>query len=222
MTNRLPDALNEEEAQINLIAKRQRHGRRARLQALDKVIGEAKEKADYVIVSAHWGDEYLTTPTKEQRRLGERMIQAGADLILGHHPHVLQPIVRKSRTHGSDAIVAYSLGNYIANQSYYLNLLSSKVIPKKPTTRDSVILEFEFSPVSAEAPTGGMQVRAHPVWLVNRPAYQDGRKSGRWVEPRLINELQVLEEYRDRKRLQQRLKERKHVILQTLGVEEAI
>ena len=95
------------------------------------------------------------------------------------------------------------------------------MIPKKPTTRDSVILEFEFSPVSAEAPTGDAG-QGSSVWLVNRPAYQDGRKNGRWVEPRLINELQVLEEYRDRKRLQQRLKERKHIILQTLGVEEAI
>ena len=221
LTNRLPDPLNDKEAQINLISKRQRRGRKARLKTLDKLIRGAQEKADYVIVSVHWGEEYMTTPNQEQQRLAKRMTQAGADLILGHHPHVLQPVMRYERTDDEAAIVAYSLGNYVANQSYYYNLFSSPLIPNQATTRDSVILEFEFSPVSTPGSEKSVTISAHPVWLVNRPSYQEHRKAGRRVEPRLISELQDLKEYQEMKRFQRRLEKRKRIILRTLGVEEA-
>ena len=65
-----------------------------------------------------------------------------------------------------------------------------------------------------------IRIRAHPVWLVNRPAYRDNQKKGRRVEPRLDRRLQALDAYQDRN-AQRRLKERKRIILKTLGVEEA-
>ena len=64
-----------------------------------------------MIVSVHWGDEYTVEPSAEQTRLAKRMIKAGADLILGHHPHVLQAVVRYERDLGGEGVVAYSLGN---------------------------------------------------------------------------------------------------------------
>ena len=67
---------------------------------------------------------------------------------------------------------------------------------------------------------GPIRIKAHPVWLVNRPAYRDNQKTGRRVEPRLIVDLQTLEAHQDRKRFQRRLRERKRIILETLGVEE--
>ena len=111
LTNRLPQPLSADESQINLITKRRPRERKARLKALDTLIGEAKEKVDYVIVSVHWGDEYTVEPSAEQTRLAKRMIKAGADLILGHHPHVLQAVVRYERDLGGEGVVAYSLGN---------------------------------------------------------------------------------------------------------------
>ena len=169
--------LSPDESQINLITKAEAAGRKARLKALDTLIGGAKEKADYVIVSVHWGDEYMVEPSAEQTRLAKRMVNAGADLILGHHPHVLQPVVRYLRPSGGEGLVAFSLGNFVANQSYFYNLFSSPAIPSQPTTRDSAILEIEFfSEAAGGCGERDSRVRAHPVWLVNRPAYEEDQK----------------------------------------------
>lgn len=64
--------------------------------------------ADWVAVSLHWGIEGTDRPTEEQRRLGRALIDAGADLVLGHHPHVLQEVERYR-----GGLIAYSLGNFL-------------------------------------------------------------------------------------------------------------
>ncbi|WP_257303971.1 CapA family protein [Geothrix campi] len=78
-------------------------------------VREARSRADLVVVSVHWGNEYQRQPTKRQRDIARKMVEAGCDLLLGHHPHVLQPaeIVEAG---GRKALVAYSLGNFISNQ----------------------------------------------------------------------------------------------------------
>lgn len=65
-------------------------------------------RPDYVFVSLHWGDEHQRAPNAFQRGLGRAVIDAGATAVLGHHPHVLQPIERYK--HG---LIAYSLGNFV-------------------------------------------------------------------------------------------------------------
>lgn len=76
--------------------------------------------ADAVLVFLHWGDEYQRQPAKRQMALAEQLAEAGADLIVGCHPHVLQPAVWKAVPGAADGakrvIVAYSLGNFISNQ----------------------------------------------------------------------------------------------------------
>jgi poly-gamma-glutamate capsule biosynthesis protein CapA/YwtB (metallophosphatase superfamily) len=75
---------------------------------LIEAITAAKSGADYVIVSFHWGTEYTTQAASYQRALAHRAIDAGADLILGHHPHVIQGLeVYK------DKLIAYSLGDFV-------------------------------------------------------------------------------------------------------------
>lgn len=64
--------------------------------------------ADWVAVSLHWGIEHAPRPDEEQRRVAHALVDAGADLVLGHHPHVLQDV---ERYHG--ALIAYSLGNFL-------------------------------------------------------------------------------------------------------------
>ena len=68
---------------------------------------------DVVVVSLHWGVEREPCPTEEQRTLAQQIVEAGADLILGHHPHVLQPIETFDRT-----VIAYSLGNFAWHPRY--------------------------------------------------------------------------------------------------------
>lgn len=78
-------------------------------------VREARGKADLVVVSVHWGNEYQRQPTKRQRDIARQLVEAGCDLLLGHHPHVLQP-AELMEVDGRKALVAYSLGNFISNQ----------------------------------------------------------------------------------------------------------
>lgn len=71
-------------------------------------IKELKKNADIIIVSLHWGDEFIDYPSIEQAVLAHKIIDSGANIILGHHPHILQGI----ETYGN-GIIAYSLGNFI-------------------------------------------------------------------------------------------------------------
>ncbi len=71
-------------------------------------IRKAKEESDLVVVSIHWGKEYEDTPSKGQRVLGHNMIDAGADIVIGHHPHTAQAIETYKGKH-----IFYSLGNFI-------------------------------------------------------------------------------------------------------------
>jgi poly-gamma-glutamate synthesis protein (capsule biosynthesis protein) len=75
----------------------------------------ARAQADAVVVSIHWGVEYQHEPLPRQREVAQRLCEAGADLILGTHPHVLQP-VEMLRSGPHRTLVAYSLGNFISNQ----------------------------------------------------------------------------------------------------------
>jgi poly-gamma-glutamate synthesis protein (capsule biosynthesis protein) len=72
------------------------------------VLEAARADHDLLVVVVHWGDEYADVPSLVQRRAAHAMIDAGANLVIGHHPHVLQGV----ETHG-DGLVAYSLGNFL-------------------------------------------------------------------------------------------------------------
>jgi poly-gamma-glutamate synthesis protein (capsule biosynthesis protein) len=72
----------------------------------------ARAEADVVVVLSHWGVEYAATPSPRQRAWAERLVAAGADLVIGAHPHVLQP-VEPIRAGERTGVVAYSLGNFV-------------------------------------------------------------------------------------------------------------
>ncbi len=76
-------------------------------------IKRAKEKVDILIVTFHWGDEYQKIHNKRQEEIAKKSILAGADLIIGHHPHVIQDIqVFQNK------FIFYSLGNFIFDQNF--------------------------------------------------------------------------------------------------------
>lgn len=74
-------------------------------------IEKIRDKVDVLMVSMHWGTEYVLEPTSEQKREANYLASLGVDVIIGHHPHVLQPV-----TFIDDTLVIYSLGNMISNQ----------------------------------------------------------------------------------------------------------
>ena len=75
-----------------------------------------KELADVIIINMHFGKEYNLYPSSAQRELVAELSDAGADVILGHHPHVLQPPEWIENSHGMKTFVAYSLGNFFSGQ----------------------------------------------------------------------------------------------------------
>ena len=75
-------------------------------------IEKVRDKVDLLIVSMHWGTEYQAEPTEEQKREAEYLSSLGVDIIIGTHPHVIEPI-----TYINDTLVIYSLGNFISAQS---------------------------------------------------------------------------------------------------------
>lgn len=73
----------------------------------------ASSTAAFVIVSVHWGEEYVQQASARQRKIGHALVDAGADLVIGHHPHVEQNLERYR-----DRLIFYSLGNFIFDQYF--------------------------------------------------------------------------------------------------------
>ena len=83
-------------------------------QELQQAISQLKQQADVVILAAHWGGEGSYHPSQEQIRLAHAAIDAGADIVWGHHPHVLQHMEKYQ-----DGLICYSLGNFSFGGNIY-------------------------------------------------------------------------------------------------------
>ena len=107
----------------------------------------AKEQnPDIICASMHWGTEYRTTPTSEQEDLADFLFENGADIILGNHPHVLEPMEKREieleNGETKEGFIVYSLGNFMADQNY-------------KNTRSTAILELS---ITKSAETGKISI----------------------------------------------------------------
>lgn len=87
----------------------------------------AKEVSDFVFVSMHWGDEYTFTPNSEQKRVAQLLADCGVDAIIGHHPHVIQPVEWLYGKDGNKTLCVYSLGNFVAEQDHDYSMVGGVV-----------------------------------------------------------------------------------------------
>ncbi len=113
----------------------------ARLEYVAEDIADLRDKVDIIVASFHWGKEYADEPTTEQKALARGAVDAGADLVLGHHPHVLQGIEFYKQ-----GVIAYSLGNFVFDQ-------------RLPKTQESMVLEFTLSK------RGVLDMTIHPAYI---------------------------------------------------------
>lgn len=90
---------------------------------IERQIKEANEIADAVIVSAHWGNEDTHTVAERVYTLADKMIQWGADVILGGHSHTAQTMEYITREDGTKGFVFYSLGNFVSAQTDNFNMI---------------------------------------------------------------------------------------------------
>lgn len=79
-------------------------------------IAQAREVSDFVIVFAHWGTEYAKEPDTFQEKWAQIFLEAGVDVVVGTHPHILQPYEFLEDSSGHRMLVYYSIGNYISAQ----------------------------------------------------------------------------------------------------------
>ncbi|PTM58286.1 CapA family protein [Desmospora activa] len=103
------------------------------------LIEKAKKNADLVIVQVHWGVEYDNNVHPRQKDLGRAMVDAGADIIVGHHPHVLEPI-----EFYKGSVIMYSLGNFIFDQGW-------------SRTRETALVQYKLSK------DGKARLEVHPM-----------------------------------------------------------
>lgn len=97
--------------------------------SLEQKIKETKEKADILIVSLHSGEEYISEPSQFQIDFSRTALDAGADLVVGHHPHVVQPNEQYPSTgSGQAGYIFYSLGNFIFDQNFSEETMKGKII----------------------------------------------------------------------------------------------
>lgn len=104
-------------------------------------------KPDIIIAHMHWGEEYHTTPSREQKRLTDLLVNNGVRIIIGHHPHVVQPIVINKESGEIKNVVYYSLGNFISNQQK-VNTdggMLAEIVICKEEGREVVIESCDFS-----------------------------------------------------------------------------
>lgn len=133
---------------------------------LQQRIIKAKEIADVVIVSAHWGNEYTHEPTDAQRELAEKLAMWGADVIIGTHPHVIQPVEYITNRDGRKTLVAYSLGNFISAQNRGPRMLGGMLnfeVVKNNTTGEIALENVKFSGVVTHFGYGCSNIRVYPL-----------------------------------------------------------
>lgn len=129
-------------------------------------IEAAKEISDFCVVNIHWGNEYTHTPTDRQRYLAQKMADWGADLIIGHHPHVIQPIEYVERADGGRTLVAYSLGNFISAQDRGVRMIGGMLdvdITKDFETGEISFTRCEFVPIITHYDRGFANNRLYPL-----------------------------------------------------------
>ncbi len=119
----------------------------------------AKAEYDYVVSSFHWGIELDTSPTGGQRNLAHLAVDSGADLVLGHHPHVVQGFELYK-----NGLIAYSLGNFIFS-------------PPREISAKTVLL------IATIGPEGLIQAKIIPLVIRNcRPVLMEGSQAQSWLD----------------------------------------
>ncbi len=116
---------------------------------IKQLITKAKEMSDVVVVSVHWGNENTFEVTSLQKQLAQDMVDWGADVIIGTHPHVLQSMEYLTRADGSKGFVAYSLGNFVSAQSRAYNMVAGILdvtLTKDPQSGKTEVAGVEFLP----------------------------------------------------------------------------
>ncbi len=150
-----------------------------------------RERANYdlLIISYHGGEEYQLQAHPAKQRLFREMVAAGADIVWGHHPHVLQPWDILREENGRAVLLIYSLGNFVSGQTWFVG--ADQFNRARAFTGDSLILQVEYRkrnntsylqrveaiPISHwKDPDGGVEVRSYRELLSAKDIGEDWQR----------------------------------------------
>ena len=112
-----------------------------------------KAKVDAIIVLPHWGIQYQQKPSQQQIHFAHKVLNAGALVVIGNHPHCLQPIEKYTTKDDRETLIAYSLGNFVSFQG-------------TPKNRATVVLYIHLKKINRRIKISG--VRYLPLYMQNR------------------------------------------------------
>lgn len=146
-----------------------------RISSIKKDILDAQKESDAVVLSLHFGEEYHRQPSSFQREMVSSIAETGVDVIIGHHPHVLQPVEWIQNSKGKNVLVAYSLGNFFTGQlGLYRQIGGFLSFDIKKSTRGAVVcspkLKFTFVDVY-----GGCKVKPLKIYYKSSRKLKTGK-----------------------------------------------
>ena len=154
-----------------------------------EAIRKARAQCDFLVVSIHWGTEYAPAPRPADVEMAHKMLEAGASVIVGHHPHVLQPVETYHTQDGRNTVIFYSLGNFLSNQSR--TYVDGLMPDREGDPRDEMIGLFsavrkDYGPAGVRVELG--RVGVLPVWSENnRNELASEREKTPMIRPVLID-----------------------------------
>ncbi len=131
---------------------------------IEQRVRAADAISDVTIVNVHWGVEYTHTPTSRQRELAQKLADWGADIIIGTHPHVIQPVEYVTAADGRQVLVIYSLGNFISAQDQGPRMLGGMMhitVTKNYETNKTTITKAKFTGTVTHYDSGFSNVRVY-------------------------------------------------------------
>jgi len=112
------------------------------LSRISQDIGSLKKSGiNFIVISLHWGTEFVQKPSLKQIETGRKIIEMGANIILGHHSHVIQGIEKYK-----GGLIVYSLGNFVSDMQWDKNLKRTMILSCEISKRDG--LKFTIIPIS--------------------------------------------------------------------------
>ena len=134
---------------------------------IKKDIKAAKEVADFVVICPHWGTEYVHYATKNQKNWANFFMECGADLCIGTHPHVIEPVDWIENDEGDRMLVYYSLGNFVNSTASnkvgvanrMLGAMATVTIAKDRETGEVYIKEYGAEPLVTYVPESGKDIK---------------------------------------------------------------
>ncbi len=139
-----------------------------------KDIAKAKEISDFVVVCPHWGTEYVLKESTYQRDYSQFFLENGVDLVIGAHPHVIEPVEMLSDENGNEMLVYYSLGNYVNSTASEENNIGRRMLGaiaeiniNRNDNGDVVIKDYTAHPIVTYVSANKKNISVFPLSMFN-------------------------------------------------------